>query len=76
MSELDSFDADCGICRTLKGAAPDSILFRNELWRVCAIDPPTGVPGWMMLMTRRHVSGPAAFDDREASALCAPMRKP
>lgn len=74
MSHHDSFDADCGICRRLKGAAPDNIVFQNELWHVCAIDAPTGVPGWMMLITRRHVSGPAAFDDREASSFGPTLR--
>ncbi|HTV22951.1 MAG TPA: HIT domain-containing protein [Polyangiaceae bacterium] len=74
MTEPHSFDADCGICRKLKGAAPDSILFQNELWHVCATDPPTGVPGWMMLLTRRHVPGPAAFDDREAASFGPTLR--
>jgi len=43
-----------------------AVLFENELWHVRAADDPCGVPGWMMLITRRHVPGPAHFDDREA----------
>ena len=74
MTQLDSFDADCGVCRKLKSANPESILFQNELWHVCATDPPTGVPGWMMLITRRHVSGPAAFDEREVVSFGPSLR--
>lgn len=74
MTKLTSSGADCGICRKLETASPDSILYENELWHVRAIDPPTGVPGWMMLMTRRHVSGPAEFDDREAATFGVTLR--
>jgi diadenosine tetraphosphate (Ap4A) HIT family hydrolase len=74
MTQLDSLDADCGVCRKLKNATPDDILFQNELWHVCATDPPTGVPGWVMLITRRHVSGPAAFNDREAASFGPTLR--
>ena len=74
MTPPDSFAPDCGVCRKLKNASPDNILFQNELWHVCATDPPTGVPGWMMLITRRHVSGPAAFNDREAASFGPTLR--
>src|SRR5687768_9325934 len=54
---------DCAICRKLlEGVQP---VFENELWHVRPITPPCAVPGWVMLITRRHVPGPAAFDDRE-----------
>jgi len=36
--------------------------------------PPFGVPGWMMLMTRRHVGGPAHFDDAEAASFGPTLR--
>jgi diadenosine tetraphosphate (Ap4A) HIT family hydrolase len=68
------FDADCGICRLVKAASADSILFENALWHVRAINPPTGVPGWMMLITRRHVSGPAEFDEREVVSFGPTLR--
>jgi len=74
MNQPDSFDPDCGVCRKLKAATPDNILFQNELWHVCATDPPTGVPGWMMLITRRHVPGPAVFNDREAASFGPTLR--
>lgn len=61
-----AFDADCGICAKLS-AATDPV-FENELWHVRPIDAPSGVPGWMMLVARRHVPGPAHFDAREVAS--------
>ena len=58
-----SFDASCGICSRL--AASSEPVFENELWHVRPIDPPSGVPGWMLLVARRHVAGPAQFNARE-----------
>ncbi len=58
-----SFDANCRMCTRL--AASSEPVFENELWHVRPIDPPSGVPGWMMLVARRHVAGPAQFDARE-----------
>jgi len=62
-----SFDAGCGICKKLDGSGSEPI-FENELWHVRPIDPPAGVPGWMMLVARRHVAGPAQFDPREIAS--------
>lgn len=59
-----SFEASCGVCKKLAGGWSEP-LFENELWHVRPIDPPSGVPGWMMLVARRHVPGPAHFDARE-----------
>ncbi len=33
-----------------------------------AIDPPCAVPGWIMLVSRRHLPGPALFDDGETQS--------
>jgi hypothetical protein len=44
------------MCKKLEDAA-SSVVFQNELWHVRPIDEPSGVPGWMMLVARRH-SGP------------------
>src|SRR4029079_1573563 len=35
---------------------------------------PAGVPGWMLLITKRHVGGPAHFDDREARSFGPALR--
>ena len=62
-----SFDPSCGICNKLQASSPPAV-FENELWHVRPIDAPAGVPGWMMLVARRHVPGPAQFDARETQS--------
>lgn len=62
-----SSDPSCGVCKKLAGGWSEP-LFENELWHVRPIDPPSGVPGWMMLVARRHVPGPAHFDAREVQS--------
>jgi diadenosine tetraphosphate (Ap4A) HIT family hydrolase len=37
-------------------------------------DEPAGVAGWMMLIAKRHVGGPAHFDDREARSFGLVLR--
>jgi len=66
---MEAFDADpgCGVCGKLR-AGSSTALFENDLWHVRAADAPIGVPGWTMLITRRHVPGPAQFNGREASS--------
>jgi diadenosine tetraphosphate (Ap4A) HIT family hydrolase len=56
----------CAICSKI--TKPEGLLFENELWQVRTIDPPTAVPGWVLFISRRHLPGPAAFDDREAQS--------
>jgi diadenosine tetraphosphate (Ap4A) HIT family hydrolase len=73
MTDSPSFDAGCAVCLKLR-AGGGSALFENELWHVRAADDPCGVPGWMMLITRRHLPGPASFDDREASSFGPTLR--
>lgn len=57
----------CGICRKLASSEARPV-FENELWHVRAIDAPVGVPGWMLMVARRHVPGPAHFDAREIAS--------
>ena len=59
----------CGVCQSLSGPS----LYEDELWLVRAAEP-AGVPGWMLLITKRHVPGPAHFDDREARAFGPALR--
>jgi len=68
-----TFDPGCGVCQSLTGAAPAPALYEDELWHVRHADP-AGVPGWMLLITQRHVGGPAHFDDREAAAFGPALR--
>jgi len=62
-----SFDVACGICSKLADDKQEPI-FQNELWHVRPIDAPSGVPGWMMMVARRHVAGPAQFNEREIAS--------
>jgi diadenosine tetraphosphate (Ap4A) HIT family hydrolase len=73
MSNPPSLEAGCALCNKLR-ARDAAVLFENELWQVRAADDPCGVPGWMMLITRRHVPGPASFDDREANSFGPTLR--
>jgi len=59
----------CGVCQSLDGPS----LFEDDLWCVRHAEP-AGVPGWMLMMTKRHVGGPAHFDDREAAAFGPMLR--
>ena len=68
-----SFEASCGVCQSLAGEAPAAPLYEDDLWHVRHAEP-AGVPGWMLLITKRHVGGPAHFDDREAAAFGPALR--
>lgn len=64
----------CGVCASLAGPAAKEPLYENGLWHVRHVDPPCAVPGWMMLISRRHVGGPAHFDDAEARSFGPTLR--
>jgi histidine triad (HIT) family protein len=66
MASHPSFQSSCGVCQSLSGPAPAQALYEDDMWHVRHADAPYGVAGWMMLITRRHVAGPAHFDDDEA----------
>ena len=57
------------MCQSLANAS----LYEDDLWCVRHADP-AGVPGWMLLMTKRHDGGPAHFDDREAAVFGVALR--
>jgi diadenosine tetraphosphate (Ap4A) HIT family hydrolase len=59
----------CGVCQSLGGPH----LYEDGLWCVRHAEP-AGVPGWMMLISKRHVGGPAHFDDREAAVFGVALR--
>jgi diadenosine tetraphosphate (Ap4A) HIT family hydrolase len=67
-SPLPQASQDCAVCASLVDPpASRKPVFENDLWIVRPASEPCGVPGWMMLVTRRHVAGPAHFNDREAN---------
>lgn len=61
-------DPNCGVCASLVGPQRREPIFENDLWHLRHDDAPAAVPGWLMLITRRHVQGPAHFDDLEATS--------
>ena len=68
-----SFEPTCGVCQSLYGASAERALYEDDLWHVRHASP-AGVPGWMLLITKRHVGGPAHFDDPEARAFGPALR--
>jgi diadenosine tetraphosphate (Ap4A) HIT family hydrolase len=62
----------CALCTTIATEPP---LYAEARWQVHPIEPPTGVAGWLVLVARRHVDGPAALDDDEAVELGALLRR-
>ena len=69
-----SFQETCGVCQSLSGPLQKMPIYEDELWHVRHIDPPWGVAGWMMLMSKRHVAGVAHFDEREAASFGRVLR--
>jgi diadenosine tetraphosphate (Ap4A) HIT family hydrolase len=75
-----SLSPGCGVCASLSGPRPGEgasarvVLYEDDLWHVRHIDPPYPLAGWMLLITRRHVGGPAHFDDIEARAFGPALR--
>ncbi len=68
-----TFEARCGVCQSLYGPDAQPALYEDALWHVRPADP-AGVPGWMLLITKRHVAGPAHFNDREAESFGPALR--
>src|SRR5271154_1309465 len=64
----------CAVCASLSGPGRKEPLFENELWHVRHAAAPFGVPGWMMLISRRHVAGPASFNEEEAESFGLALR--
>lgn len=60
----------CGVCALVASSPP---LLETPHWQVHAAEP-AGVPGWMLLVSRRHVAGPAHFDDDEARTFGPTLR--
>lgn len=64
----------CAVCATLSGPGRLEPLYEDDLWHVRPAPSPPGVPGWMMMISRRHVGGPAHFNDEEARAFGLALR--
>jgi diadenosine tetraphosphate (Ap4A) HIT family hydrolase len=53
----------CSICQFMQGLDPGAILWEDDYW-VCASF--MQVPGWTMVMTKRHAEGIWGLNDEEA----------
>jgi len=62
----------CALCLRLAAEPP---LWRDAQWDVRPIEAPTGVAGWLLLTTRRHVATLAELDDAEAASLGPTVRR-
>jgi diadenosine tetraphosphate (Ap4A) HIT family hydrolase len=68
MSDSSLHDPACALCASITAPGRRPPLWHDGHFEVRHIDPPWGVAGWMMLVARRHVAGPAHFNDHEARA--------
>ena len=68
-----SYDRDpsCGMCASLD---TEPALYSDDLWVIRPIEPPWAIVGWMLMISRRHCSNPAAMDDDEARDLGTSVR--
>jgi diadenosine tetraphosphate (Ap4A) HIT family hydrolase len=64
---------DCAVCTSLSSPGAVPAIYEDELWHLRHAEP-AGVPGWMLMISRRHVPGPAHFDDREAASFGPALR--
>jgi diadenosine tetraphosphate (Ap4A) HIT family hydrolase len=67
----DAHLTGCALCRAVASEPP---LFADARWHVRHLEPPWGVAGWIMVVSRRHVDGLGALDDDEARALGPALR--
>jgi diadenosine tetraphosphate (Ap4A) HIT family hydrolase len=63
---------DCALCKSLATETP---VYEDELWHVRPIEKPAGVAGWMIMVAKRHVQGPAHFNDAEAASFGPSLRR-
>jgi len=70
-----SEQANCAVCASLSGDGRREPIWEDELWHLRHDDAPAAVPGWLMLIARRHVGGPAHFNDDEARTLGPTLRR-
>jgi diadenosine tetraphosphate (Ap4A) HIT family hydrolase len=70
-----SEQASCAVCASLSGSGQRAPIFEDDLWHLRHDDAPSAVPGWLMMIARRHVAGPAHFNDEEARSFGPTLRR-
>lgn len=69
-----SDQAICAVCASLSGPERREPIYEDEHWHLRHDDAPSALPGWLMLIARRHVAGPAHFNDHEARSFGPTLR--
>ena len=68
--------SECALCNTARGVSvgeSEQFLYTDEHWLVRSFGE-RGVPGWVLVQSRRHVAGIWEFDDAEAADLGPALR--
>src|SRR3546814_2948704 len=71
MADKGGTATGCSICEYIKNLTPDRVLWEDEYWLGGAL---LDVPGWIMVMTKRHVEGIWSLNDAEAARFGPMMR--
>lgn len=61
----------CSVCQYMERLTPDRILWEDDYWIGGAL---LDVPGWIMVMTKRHAEGIWSLSDEEAVRFGPMMR--
>ena len=71
MADRDEGKEVCGICAYLRDLPAERIVWEDDYW-ICGglLD----VPGWTLVMTKRHTEGIWSLDDEEAARFGPMMR--
>lgn len=66
---------ECSLCACVAGREPEGVVAENRLWQLRSLPAPVPVPGWVMLVAKRHIAGPFEFDDHESSQFGAVLQR-
>ena len=69
MTEQEPAIDACGICRLHADPALEALLIhKGGPWLLRHHPHPSPLVGWLVLDSRRHVTGPDGFDDEESAS--------
>lgn len=71
LAAKDAMIPGCSVCQYMENLSKDRILWEDNYWIGGAL---LDVPGWVMVMTKRHVEGIWALSDEEAVRFGPMMR--
>lgn len=71
MTKNNHYVSGCAICDNLKKLTPERIVWEDNHWIISGL---LDVPGWLLVMTKRHVEGTWSLNDDEAAGMGRLMR--